>query len=42
LTDAAHCSISNLPTSVEPVKVNLRSVGLLISSLLISFDGPMT
>src|SRR6516164_398540 len=39
LTVAAHCSISNLPTSVEPVKVNLRTVGLLVSSPPISFDG---
>src|SRR5215472_5138745 len=33
LTVAAHCSISNLPTSVEPVKVNLPPI---------SFDGPVT
>src|SRR6516164_2890089 len=42
LTVAAHCSISNLPTSVEPVKVSLRTVGLLVSSPPISFDGPVT
>src|SRR5439155_6044117 len=24
----AHCCISNLPTSVEPVKVNLRTIGV--------------
>src|SRR6516225_11312680 len=42
LTVAAHCSISSLPTSVEPVKVNLRTVGLLVSSPPISFDGPVT
>src|ERR1700746_143894 len=33
LTVAAHCSISNLPTSVEPVKVKLRTVGFEVSSL---------
>src|SRR6516162_4896064 len=33
LTVPAHCSISNLPTSVEPVKVSLRPT---------SFDGPVT
>src|SRR5215831_8894408 len=42
LTVAAHCSISNLPTSVEPVKVNLRTVGFEVSSPPISFDGPVT
>src|SRR4029077_12193168 len=42
LTVAAHCCISNLPTSVEPVKVNLRTIGLLVSSPPISFDGPVT
>jgi hypothetical protein len=42
LTVAAHCSISNLPTSVEPVKVNLRTVGLRVSSPPISFDGRVT
>src|SRR6516165_845735 len=42
LTVAAHCSISNLPTSVEPVKVNLRTIGLLVNSPPISFDGPVT
>src|SRR5215472_4598486 len=41
LTVAAHSSISNLPTSVEPVKVSLRTVGLLVSSPPISFDGPV-
>src|SRR6266566_1967553 len=38
----AHCCISNLPTSVEPVKVNLRTVGFEVSSPPISFDGPVT
>jgi hypothetical protein len=28
LTVPAHCSISNLPTSVEPVKVSLRTTRL--------------
>ena len=38
----AHCSISNLPTSVEPVKVNLRTVGFEVNSPPTSFDGPVT
>ena len=42
LTVPAHCSISNLPTSVEPVKVNLRTIGFEVSSPPISFDGPVT
>src|SRR5271165_2070688 len=42
LTVPAHCCISNLPTSVEPVKVNLRTVGFEVSSPPISFDGPVT
>src|SRR5271157_5640271 len=42
LTVAAHCSISNFPTSVEPVKVSLRTVGLLVSSPPTSLDGPVT
>jgi hypothetical protein len=37
----AHCCISNLPTSVEPAKVNLRTVGFEVSSPPISFDGPV-
>src|ERR1700745_511920 len=41
LTVPAHCCISNLPTSVEPVKVSVRPVGLLVSSPPISFDGPV-
>ena len=32
LTVAAHCSMSSLPTSVEPVKVSLRTKGLPVSS----------
>jgi hypothetical protein len=31
-----------LPTSVEPVKVSLRTVGFLVISPPISFDGPVT
>src|SRR5437762_745741 len=41
LTVPAHCCISNLPTSVEPVKVNLRTVGFEVSSPPTSFDGPV-
>src|SRR6201993_1256005 len=37
-TVAAHCSISNLPTSVEPVKVNLRTVAFEVSSLQLRFQ----
>src|SRR5271166_7087483 len=32
LTVPAHCSISNLPTSVEPAKVNLRTIGFEVNS----------
>src|ERR1700732_519734 len=42
LTVPAHCSISNLPTSVEPVKVSLRTVGFEVSSPPTSFEGPVT
>src|SRR6202007_3337291 len=42
LTVPAHSPISNLPTSVEPVKVNLRTIGFEVSSPPISFDGPVT
>src|SRR6185437_5144066 len=42
LTVAAHCSISNLPISVEPVKVNLRTVGFEVSSPPISAEPPVT
>src|SRR5436190_21595246 len=38
----AHCCISNLPTSVEPVKVSLRTIGFEVSSPPTSFDGPVT
>src|SRR5436190_22943651 len=42
LTVPAHCCISNLPTSVEPVKVNLRTIGFEVSSPPISFEPPVT
>src|ERR1700757_4864256 len=42
LTVAAHCCISSFPPSVEPVKVNLRTIGFEVSSPPISFDGPVT
>src|ERR1700733_1091345 len=42
LTVAAHCSISNLPISVEPVKVSLRTVGFEVSSPPISDEPPVT
>src|SRR6516164_6790991 len=42
LTVAAHCSISNLPISVELVKVSLRTIGLEVSSPPTSVDGPVT
>src|SRR5690606_32129663 len=32
LTVRAHCSMSSLPTSVEPVKVSFRTIGLDVSS----------
>ncbi len=38
----AHCSISLAPTSVEPVKVILRTMGLAVSSLPISPAEPVT
>src|SRR5215469_14495503 len=41
LTVPAHCCISNLPTSVDPVKVSLRTVGFEVSSPPTSFDGPV-
>src|SRR5580658_4858633 len=42
LTVAAHCSISNLPISVEPVKVSLRTVGFEVISPPISAAPPVT
>ena len=41
-TVPAHCSISFLPTSVEPVKVNLRTIGLVVSSLPMGPAAPVT
>src|SRR5438132_13806871 len=42
LTVPAHCSISNLPISVEPVKVSLRTIGFEVSSPPISLALPVT
>src|SRR3954452_13313393 len=42
LTVPAHCSISNLPISVEPVKVSLRTIGVEVISPPISLDTPVT
>jgi len=42
LTVLAHCCISSLPTSVEPVKVNLRTSGWVVSSLPIGPEVPVT
>src|SRR5438270_12258959 len=42
LTVPAHCSISNVPTSVEPVKVNLRTIGFEVISPPISLEPPVT
>src|SRR6202035_2337898 len=42
LTVPAHCSISNLPISVEPVQVSLRTVGLEVISPPISLAPPVT
>ncbi len=41
-TVAAHCSISSLPTGVEPVKVSLRTIGLEVISPPIAFGSPTT
>src|SRR5512143_289214 len=41
-TVVAHCCISSLPTSVEPVNVNLRTSGWLVSSLPIGPEDPVT
>ena len=37
----AHCASSLAPTSVEPVKVSLRTSGLEVSSPPVSPDGPV-
>src|ERR1700730_15463748 len=42
LTVPAHCSLSNLPTSVEPVKVSLRTIGFDVISPPISLEPPVT
>src|SRR3982751_2135771 len=42
LTVPAHCSISNLPISVEPVKVSLRTMGFEVISPPISLAPPVT
>src|SRR5438552_15532531 len=41
-TVAAHCSISNLPISVEPVKVSLHTIGFEVISPPISLAPPVT
>src|SRR6267154_5032817 len=41
-TVPAHCSISCLPTAVEPVKVNLRTIGFEVISPPISLEPPVT
>src|SRR5688572_24985183 len=41
-TVLAHCAISCLPTSVEPVKVNLRTSGFVVSSCPIGPADPVT
>src|SRR3954465_9251610 len=41
-TVPAHCSISNLPISVEPVKVSLRPVGFEVSPPPPSLAPPVT
>src|SRR5687767_4746076 len=40
-TVVAHWAISSLPTSVEPVKLSLRTIGLLVSSAPIGFELPV-
>src|SRR6202163_3040120 len=41
-TVLAHCAISCLPTSVDPVNVNLRTSGFVVSSLPIGAADPVT
>src|SRR5580704_15329661 len=41
-TVPAHCSISSLPISVEPVKVSLRTIGFDVISPPISLAAPVT
>src|SRR5712664_2283399 len=40
-TVLAHCAISSLPVSVDPVNDSLRTVGLLVSSAPISVADPV-
>ena len=40
-TVLAHCAINCLPTSVEPVQVNLRMILLSVNSLPIGPEGPV-
>ena len=40
-TVVAHCAISSLPVSVEPVNDSFRTIGLLVSSAPISDAGPV-
>ena len=40
-TVVAHCAISSLPVSVEPVNESLRTIGLLVSSPPISEAAPV-
>ena len=37
-----HCFISSLPTPVEPVKLNLRTIGFPVNSLPIPTASPVT
>ncbi len=42
LTVPAHCRMSVLPTSVEPVNESLRTMGLSVSSLPMTLAEPVT
>ena len=42
LSVPAHCCMSFLPTSVEPVKVSLRTSGFEVISPPRAVDGPVT
>ena len=42
LTVAAHCAISTLPTSVDPVNDSFLTIGLAVSSPPISLAEPVT
>src|SRR5688572_23622801 len=41
-TVPAHCDINSLPTSVEPVKLSLRTSGLLVNSPPMALALPVT